>query len=71
MAQQKFKTVYVCSECGAQSAKWNGKCPTCGRWNTLEEETIAVGGSKSSAVYEPAVEIETPPKPSINIIGPS
>lgn len=35
------KTVYVCSECDAQSSKWLGKCPQCGAWNTLVEETYA------------------------------
>ncbi|MBE6673458.1 MAG: DNA repair protein RadA, partial [Ruminococcaceae bacterium] len=34
----KVKSIYVCSECGYQSAKWLGKCPGCGEWNTLEEE---------------------------------
>ena len=33
----KNTTVYVCSECGYQSARWLGKCPGCGSWNTLEE----------------------------------
>jgi DNA repair protein RadA/Sms len=32
------KTVHVCSDCGAQEAKWHGQCPTCGAWNTLVEE---------------------------------
>ena len=36
----KLKTVYVCTECGAQSSKWLGKCPHCGKWNTLTEEVI-------------------------------
>ena len=36
----KLKTVYVCTECGAQSQKWLGKCPHCGKWNTLVEEVI-------------------------------
>ena len=36
----KLKTVYVCTECGAQSSKWLGKCPHCGKWNTLVEEVI-------------------------------
>ena len=34
------KTVFVCTECGAQTPKWLGKCPHCGRWNTLVEEEI-------------------------------
>ena len=37
----KLKTVYVCAECGAQSPKWLGKCPHCGKWNTLVEEVIS------------------------------
>ena len=31
------KTVYICSECSYKSAKWLGKCPGCGSWNTMEE----------------------------------
>jgi len=34
----KQKTVYACQECGAQSAKWLGRCPECGAWNSLVEE---------------------------------
>ena len=37
----KTKTVYVCSNCGADSPKWIGKCPNCGEWNTYVEEVIA------------------------------
>ena len=33
----KLKTVYSCTECGAQSPKWAGQCPDCGAWNTLVE----------------------------------
>lgn len=37
----KVKTVFTCQECGYQSAKWLGKCPDCGQWNSFsEEETI-------------------------------
>jgi DNA repair protein RadA/Sms len=36
---KKAKTVYVCSECDYQSAKWMGRCPQCGNWNTFSEET--------------------------------
>lgn len=34
----KSKSVYVCSQCGYESSKWYGKCPSCGEWNTLEEQ---------------------------------
>lgn len=36
----KAKSVFVCSECGAQSPKWMGKCTACGSWNTMVEEII-------------------------------
>src|SRR3954463_1833619 len=34
----KAKTVYRCTECGAEYFKWQGRCDTCGEWNTLVEE---------------------------------
>ncbi len=36
----KAKTVFVCSECGNESAKWLGKCPACNSWNTFYEQKI-------------------------------
>lgn len=36
----KIKTVFYCQNCGAQSAKWIGKCPSCGEWNTYAEEVL-------------------------------
>lgn len=38
MASNKMKTVFICSQCGFESPKWNGRCPGCGEWNTMEEE---------------------------------
>lgn len=37
----KARTAYRCSECGAEHARWQGRCDTCGEWNTLVEEPIA------------------------------
>ena len=45
----KTKTVYVCSNCGADSPKWLGKCPNCGEWNTYVEEIV----TKEPAVKRP------------------
>ena len=47
----KAKTVYRCTECGAEYSKWQGRCETCGEWNTLVEETAApkVTASKGAA----------------------
>ena len=33
--------VFVCAECGAETLKWQGQCPQCTRWNTLEQRTMA------------------------------
>lgn len=41
MAKIKYKTVWVCSECGNDSPRWEGRCPACGQWNTMVEERVA------------------------------
>src|SRR5215213_6527509 len=43
----KAKTVYTCTECGGQSVKWQGQCPHCQAWNTLEE-TVAEASAPTS-----------------------
>jgi DNA repair protein RadA/Sms len=50
----KAKTTFFCRNCGAQSSKWLGKCPSCGEWNTFIEEVIQREnkGSASSAIKE-------------------
>ncbi|MDD6098021.1 MAG: DNA repair protein RadA [Oscillospiraceae bacterium] len=34
----KSKYIYTCNQCGYESSKWNGKCPSCGAWNSFEED---------------------------------
>lgn len=46
----KDKTVYVCSYCGQESAKWIGKCPACGQWNTFKELRVPADTGRSSLV---------------------
>lgn len=41
MAKTKEKIVWFCSECGADSPKWAGRCPSCGAWNTMVEEKVS------------------------------
>ena len=36
----KTKSIYFCQNCGNQSPKWIGKCPTCNEWNTYVEEVV-------------------------------
>ena len=58
----KEKTVYVCSNCGQESPKWVGKCPSCGEWNTYVEEVIR----KEVVNKRPVSGIETEkPKPIV------
>lgn len=40
MAKTKIKTSFFCRNCGAESSKWIGKCPSCNEWNTYVEEVI-------------------------------
>ena len=44
----KVKSVYFCSACGYESAKWLGKCPGCGEWNTFTEEKVNVSARKGA-----------------------
>ena len=52
----KQKTVFLCGDCGYESPKWYGKCPSCGAWNTMVEDVVreekpakASGGGKSAS----------------------
>lgn len=67
MAKTKIKTSWFCSQCGAESPKWTGKCPGCGQWNTMVEERVSTSGASKSigparmnkSVPTPVSEIET------------
>ncbi len=54
MAKTKVKTAFFCSNCGAQSPKWVGRCPSCGEWNTYTEEVIERDARAGSAWQNPA-----------------
>lgn len=47
----KTKTIFYCTACGNETAKWQGRCPACGAWNTIEEhvERSQPGRKVSSA----------------------
>lgn len=48
----KIKTAFFCQQCGYESAKWNGKCPSCGQWNTFVEEVIHKDVKKVSGGWD-------------------
>lgn len=59
----KDKIAYICSHCGQESAKWLGKCPSCGQWNTFKE--IRVGSDTGQqAARSAASELRTHPSRS-------
>lgn len=45
----KAKSLYICSACGYESAKWYGCCPGCGEWNTMNEEVLTQTSSARSS----------------------
>ena len=54
----KSKSIYICRECGYQTSKWLGKCPSCNQWSTFEEtimreEKKTAGAAKKSAAVRP------------------
>jgi len=61
----KTKTVYFCIECGNETPKWQGKCPSCGAWNTLQEhiEKASVPGRTKS----PGPMVSRKPKPILQV----
>jgi DNA repair protein RadA/Sms len=44
----KSKTIYICSECGAESPQWMGRCSSCGAYATLEEEMLVSNSSNTT-----------------------
>ncbi len=59
----KERTLFLCSNCGYESPKWYGKCPSCGEWNTLKEERQLVKPSVSSSRLSPYRAPKSEPAP--------
>ncbi|MBN2096023.1 DNA repair protein RadA [Candidatus Peregrinibacteria bacterium] len=56
----KLKTIYICSQCGAESPKWGGQCLGCGSWNSLVEDVVNIGKKDkiiSSVAVKPTITI--------------
>ena len=51
----KVKKAFFCNNCGYESAKWLGQCPSCGQWNTMVEEVVQKGDgpTSKSATFSP------------------
>ncbi|MBD5174199.1 MAG: DNA repair protein RadA [Bacteroidales bacterium] len=73
MAKKAQKTMWFCTECGADSPKWQGRCPSCGAWNTMVEEKVSTSpgpalpaaASRAKARPRTVNDIETVDEPRI------
>ncbi len=52
MSREQLRTVYSCNECGAEALRWEGRCPSCGEWNTLTE--VARNPARGGGSWLPA-----------------
>lgn len=59
----KIKTAWFCTSCGNESPKWMGRCPACGEWNTMVEETVATGKKPVGATSVNSVGSVSRPQP--------
>ena len=50
----KEKTVWFCTNCGNESPKWMGRCPACGEWNTMAEQTVITGKPSRNSISSSA-----------------
>lgn len=53
-AVAKAKTIFSCTECGAQAPKWQGQCPNCSAWNTLVESIAETGAHRFQSLAKSA-----------------
>ncbi|QGW26926.1 DNA repair protein RadA [Phnomibacter ginsenosidimutans] len=63
----KIKTAFFCNKCGYESAKWSGKCPSCGEWNTFTQEVIHKETKGGKAAPWQADDAPTPGKKTVLI----
>src|SRR5213594_1993221 len=64
----RAKTTFLCQACGHQSPRWLGRCPECGRWNSMKEERLAVAGKGRRAVL-PDTSSKPTPIDAVEVVG--
>lgn len=60
---EKIKTAWFCTSCGNESPKWMGRCPACGEWNTMVEETVATGKKSRNSSFSSVSPLSSKPLP--------
>ena len=61
----KVSKSFFCSSCGAQSPKWEGKCSSCGEWNTLQEEVVQHDRQEQKQVWKKEGKKREKPRPTL------
>ncbi|WP_165164962.1 DNA repair protein RadA [Corynebacterium qintianiae] len=61
---KKQRVIHTCSECGYSSPKWLGRCPECGQWGTLQEETPLASASAAGGPGPVRLQALTPTAPA-------
>jgi DNA repair protein RadA/Sms len=65
----KASTVFFCQNCGAQSPKWIGRCPSCGEWNTYVEEVIKKESGREASMGKMSSKKKTTPVPINKVLS--
>ena len=56
----RTRTRYACRDCGHTTAKWMGKCPDCGAWNTMDEELVSPETPKRPSLSSESAAVPVP-----------
>jgi DNA repair protein RadA/Sms len=59
--KSSLKTIFVCQQCGKESPKWLGRCPSCQEWNSFVETTVTATPSRASSRENPPQELSRVP----------
>ena len=57
------RSVHVCQQCGSESPKWSGQCPSCGAWNTLVETVVPKSSGARSRPARTALRVDAVAQP--------
>ncbi|MEE8493736.1 MAG: DNA repair protein RadA, partial [Nitrospirales bacterium] len=64
----RAKTSFLCQACGHQAPRWLGRCPDCGRWNSIKEERL-VGPGPGRRPLTPFTSAKPTPLDTVELVG--
>ncbi len=69
MKSAKARTIFACQSCGSQTPRWAGRCPECGQWNSLKEETTLRRAGDAHGKRAVAEQAEAVPMTDVAVTG--